>query len=64
MSSTSATRRVDIDIDTETGLWTLDGVIGSDLSISDQRVLEDLLADLYEPTGLGDAELGDDEPPF
>ncbi|ANY10792.1 hypothetical protein [Pseudonocardia sp. HH130630-07] len=62
MSSTSATRRVDID--TETGLWALDGIIPSQLSISDQRVLEDLLVDLYEPTGLGDAELGDDEPPF
>ncbi|ALE76985.1 hypothetical protein FRP1_30165 (plasmid) [Pseudonocardia sp. EC080625-04] len=62
MSSTSATRRVDID--TETGLWTLDGVIGSDLSINDQRVLEDLLVDIYEPTDFGDAELGDDEPPF
>ncbi|MBN9795490.1 hypothetical protein DMP17_44015 [Pseudonocardia sp. TMWB2A] len=62
MSSTSATRRVEVD--TETGLWTLDGVIGSDLSISDQRVLEDLLVDLYEPTDFGDAELGDDEPPF
>ncbi|WP_308820162.1 hypothetical protein [Pseudonocardia alni] len=62
MSSTSATRRVDID--TETGLWALDGLIPSQLSINDQRVLEDLLVDLYEPTELGKAEPGDDEPPY
>ena len=62
MSSTSATRRVDID--TETGLWALDGVIPSQLSINDQRVLEDLLVDLYEPTGISEAEPGDDEPPY
>jgi len=62
MSSTSATRGVDID--TETGLWALDGVLPSQLSINDQRVLEDLLVDLYEPTGISEAEPGDDEPPY
>ncbi|MBC3189457.1 hypothetical protein H7X46_00020 [Pseudonocardia sp. C8] len=62
MNSTSVTRRVSVD--PETGFWTLDGAIPTQLSISEQRLLEDLLVDLYGPTEISDNEPGDNEPPF
>ncbi|MEV1294881.1 hypothetical protein [Pseudonocardia sp. NPDC049635] len=61
MSSTSTTRSVARD--PETGQWTLDGVLPTQLSVTEERVLEDLLLELYGPV-VADAEYGDEEPPF